>query len=221
MGSRGASSNTNTRNKQLNTDEEEALLWYISGDGMWINQYYRGNADGFFFENSDRTDFQNITAEEKAQMKAIDNATNRNLEQQTLYRSVDAETIFGKLSDVDYDNLIDKLVYKDNNRYANAVYEKAMKNIKKTYTEKGLMSTTKDYSIARDWRDFTGSNKPVVLEIKTSKGTKGIDLTRKNSKRYGAINKGQKEVLLARGQSYSISKIGVRDDTIYIKVKMK
>lgn len=200
------------RNQQLTSEQEDALDWYVLGNGMWINQYYRGIEDGFFNDMSDRTDFGNITDEEKRLMRLIDEATNNKLPSQILYRSVDAESIFGKMSDLDYENLVNKIVYKANDKYSNQAYEKLMKRVKNSYTEKGHMSTTKNYEIARDWYGFTGSNKPIVLRIQTTNKTKGIDLDKHN------VNRGQQEVLLRRNQTYKVKGISAKDGNIFVDV---
>lgn len=210
MGSRGQSSGAG----KLTAGEKSAIEEYVSGDFMWINQYLRG-----------RGDFGDLSDAEKESLKNLDKATNRDLPEITLYRSVDAEAIFGSMSDGDYEDLTSLLVY-GNSAFGKGTYAENMvkrlnglvnKTEGKTIPEKGFMSTTRDYNVAREWGDFTGSNRPVTVEIKTKRGTKGLDVsyTDKN-----ANGEAQKEVLLGRNQKIKVNKISSRDGQIYVSVQV-
>lgn len=157
---------------------------------------------------------------EKELVKDLDSATNDLVGSQTLYRAVDASAVFGNITDSQYDNLVNNLVYGDNQAYTlrqiNGLVDNA---VGKTITDKGFMSTTKDYAIAKDWGDFSGSNRSIVLEIKTSKTTKGLDLAKKASNLNDRME--QSEVLLKRNQSYKVKSISTKDGNIYVQVEMQ
>lgn len=205
MGGRGGASNRNGTGgfPLVDEDAEGAAEYYVSGDGMWINQYLRGNIND--------PDFR-FTQQDAEYLRDLDRATSNPLsENQTLYRSVDASAIFGRLSAVQYENLVSGLVYGD--KYGMGKSESLIKGVRgKTLTEKGFMSTTKDAQIAHEWGGFSGSSKPVVLELKVPKGTTGKDL----SSHYMAQN----EVLLSRGQQYRISGVSAKNGNVYVTAEI-
>lgn len=208
MGSRGASSGIGKPNS--------ATEYYVSGEGMWINNYLRG-----------RGDFGELSDAEKQFLKQLDKATNGNVTADTLYRNVDAAAIFGNMSATDADNLRQALLYGTDSfgkgKYADSIRDRVNNIIGrvegKTQTEKGFMSTTTDKSVAENWGDFTGSENPVVMRIKTGKNTKGVNLSGYDKK--VSPSEAQKETLLARGQSYKINKIYGKDGNIWIDVEMR
>lgn len=65
---------------------------------------------------------------------------------------------------------------------------------------------------------FTGSSKPVVLKIKTSKNTRGKDISFLD--RNVSEDMAQKERLLKRGQSYIPKKVYMKNGNIYVDVSM-
>lgn len=205
MGGRGSSSDRNGTGgfPRRDADADEAAEYYVSGDGMWINQYLRGNIDdpGFSFTEQD-AEF----------LRDLDRATsNPIMKDRTLYRSVDAQAIFGRMSDTEYENLVGGLVYGD--KYGLRKMEATIKATQgKTITEKGFMSTTKDAQTALEWGGFSGSNKPVVLELKVPKGTTGKDLSNHFMS--------QGEVLLSRGQRYVIRGISARNGNVYVMAEI-
>ena len=205
MGGRGGASNRNGTSgfPLVDEDAEGAAEYYVSGDGMWINQYLRGNIND--------PDFR-FTQQDAEYLRDLDRATSNPLsENQTLYRSVDASAIFGRLSAIQYENLVSGLVYGD--KYGMGKSESLIKGVRgKTLTEKGFMSTTKDAQIAHEWGGFSGSSKPVVLELKVPKGTTGKDL----SSHYMAQN----EVLLSRGQQYMISGVSAKNGNVYVTAEI-
>ena len=144
----------------------DATEYYVSGDGMYINNALR--------------DGRELDAEEKQLIKDLDLATSGSVKQDDLYRSVDAKAIFGNMDWQDYDNLVQYLGYGansfDKGAYSQNQLAKAKNLINKaqgkTVTEKGYMSTTKDESIASDWGGFSGSEMPVVMHLKNTKGAK-------------------------------------------------
>lgn len=215
FGGRGASGNTKTTKSQL-----DALERYVSGETMYLNQYLRGDLD------------IKLSSDEKKMLNDLDKLTQSDKTNgKTLYRSVDATSIFGNISDTDYENLYNELKYQEFSNgkgdYSQNIAKKLKNLVKgvegKIKIEKGLMSTTKDSSIAENFGDFTGSDKPIVLEIKTQNNTKGYDVMKNASNKMKQVERDnpQKEVLLARGQSYTINKVGVKNGNIYVKVTMK
>lgn len=204
FGGRGASSSRSGSGKP-----NEATEHYVSGEGMWINQYLRGQGD-----------FGELSNLEKEYLKDLDKATNGKIKNDTLYRNVDASAIFGDISQNDYELLKEKIIYNENNKYTNATSDKYLKNIiGKSVKEKGFMSTTKDEKIANDFDGYTGSSKPIIMKIKTSKNTKGVDLSRYDKN----VSKGdaQKEVLLARKQQGKITNVYSKNGHIYVDFNME
>ena len=195
-------------------DENAALEWYVSGEGQWINQYMRGRWGSI----------EDLNDNEKELLQLLTSATERTLSDdiEVLYRSVDASAIFG--DNVDFDNLYSFLRYGDSaydkGAYSQGLKQKAQtvldKTKGKTITEKGFMSTTKEYDVAAEWGDFTGADMPVVLDLDVPKGIKGADL-----KNFDIEGNEQFEVLLARNTEYEIGEISAKDGNIYIKAKLK
>jgi hypothetical protein len=214
MGGRGVTSSLGGRGGNGAGQPNDATEYYVSGDGMWINQYLRGNGD-----------FGELTESERQYLKDLDKATNGKVSAETLYRSVDATAIFGDMSETDYENLRSALVYgKDSfgkGQYADGIRQKVdgiiNKTVGKTQTEKGYMSTTTSKSIAEEFGGFTGSDKPIVMNIKPSKKTRGVDLSGYDKN----TSDPQKETLLARGQSYKITKIYGKNGNINVDIEMK
>ena len=205
LGGRGSSSSSSSGGGKPN----DATEYYVSGEGMWINNYLRG-----------RGDFGELSANEKQYLKELDQATNGNITNSKLFRNVNADAVFGNMTQIEYEDLKNKLVYGANDKYANATAEKFLNNtIGKTVTEKGFMSTTKDENIAKDWGGFTGSDRPIVMEIKTNKNTKGVDLS--SYDKNVSKSEAQKEVLLGRNQSYKVDNIKAKNGNIYVEVSMK
>lgn len=187
---------------ELTQDQKDALEYYVSGDGMYINQMLRGKMD------------EPMTDMEKQLVNDLDGATSAPVgENKTLYRSVDAEAVFGKISDIQYENLVSSVVYGVKDKLVAKDAETLLKGATgKTITEKGFMSTTTDLEIATEWGGFTGSSKPIVLELTTSKKTTGADLTNHHME--------QSEVLLSRGQKYTVDGISAKNGQIYVKCRL-
>jgi hypothetical protein len=210
MGGRGASSSAVKGAGKPN----DATEYYVSGEGMWINQYLRGNGE-----------FGDLSEGEKQYLKDLDKATNGKISADTLYRSVDATAIFGDMSETDYENLRTALIYgKDSfgkGQYADGIRQKidgiVNKTIGKTQTEKGFMSTTTSKSIAEEFGGFTGSDKPIVMNIKTNKKTRGVDLSGYDKN----TSDPQKETLLARNQTYKITNIYGKNGNINVDIELK
>ena len=209
MGGRGASSSIAKGNGAGKPND--ATEYYVSGDGMYINNALREGRE--------------LDAEEKQLVKDLDLATNGSVKQDDLYRSVDAKAIFGDMNWQDYDNLVSLLGYGeqsfDKGSYSQNQLSKAKNILNKTkgkeITEKGYMSTSKDESIASDWGGFSGSEMPVVMHLKNTKGAKGVDVSvyDKNT------SSPQKEVLLGRNQKYKIDNISYKNGNIYVDATLK
>lgn len=200
--------------KPLTKNEKDAVEYYVSGDGMYINNPLRGrkNSEGYSLTMED------LNEQDLALIKDLDKATDRLLEPQTVFRSVDASAIFGDMSQSEYENLHNR-IYGANDKYSISMQSRIDNTIGKTIIDKGFVSTTRDYEIARDFGDFTGSEKPVVLEILTSSKTRGLTLADEMSELNERME--QDEVLLARNQKMEILSISMKDGNIYIKAKMK
>lgn len=191
---------------ELTSKQEEAVEKYVSGDGMYINQYLRNGR------------IEDLSLEDNDYYLNLRQATNHELgEEMTLYRSVDASAIFGKMTNLQYENLVDYIVVGDRQRLVVQDAEMLLNYAKRrgVITEKGFMSTTKSKRLALDFKDFTGSDKPIVLELKAPSGTRGLDL----GKKMPALNKrmAQEEVLLTTRTEYQITGITSKEGQIYVK----
>lgn len=183
----------------LTEDQRSAIESYVSGENMYINQVLRGRMER--------------TAADDELIKDLDGALNKPIgKTQILYRSVDAEAVFGKMSAIDYDNLRGNLVYNDNSPIVKHTADRFIsKTNGKTIPEKGYLSTTTDYGVAKEWGGYTGSEKPIVLKLNTPGSTHGLALTD-----FEVEEEAQREVLLARGQSYKVNRIVGEDGNIVV-----
>lgn len=210
MGGRGASSGSSKGSASV----KKSVEYYVSGEGMWINNYLRG-----------RGDFGELTQQEKQLIHDLDVATKSQIKDKYLYRNVDASAIFGDITNSDFENMSEILINgkeaMGKGAYADSIRDKTNKIINnakgKTITEKGYMSTTTDPQIAEGWGDFTGAEKPIVLKIKTNKNTTGYDV----GKRFDTKDSPQQEKLLARGQKYSIDNVYGKNGSVYVDVILK
>ena len=215
MGGRGA--NIKARKSSGDGIPNAATEWYVSGEGMWINEYLRGNVG---------EDFGELNDFEKQMLNDLDKATNGTIKESTLYRSVDASAIFGNISQMDYDHLREYLIFGEDSfgkgAYADGIRNKISNIINvtlgKTETEKGFMSTTADRTVAEEFRDFTGSEKPIVMKITNAKGAKGVDVSIYDEK---ASYFPQDERLLARGQNYKVERIYSENGEICVDIRLK
>jgi hypothetical protein len=90
--------------------KNDAVDYYVSGDGMWINKYLR-DPEQFAKEGG------NVTEEEKQIIAELDKETTSTpVTDKKLYRAVDASAIFGNISDGDFDDLIAHVVYGNNDK---------------------------------------------------------------------------------------------------------
>lgn len=205
MGGRGSSYGVDNT---LTTNQMRAIDYYASGEGMFINQFLRNG--------------EKLTEGDKQFIKDLDSAVDVPVKDKTLYRSVDAQAIFGSMSDLEYDNLRGALVYGNKDKFSQNALNKAKGAVGKTITEKGYMSTTRSSEIAEDWESFTGSSKPIVMKITTTKGVKGRNISKATKGiRNVEKNEPQKETLLARGQKYTVNKLYSKNNRIYVDVTLK
>lgn len=203
-----------TPQKDFNTpftpDEEQALESYVSGDGMYINNYLRGRGE---YANGLK-----LQDDEKEFLKDLESATDRVLDSKTtkLYRSVDASAVFGDLSYDEYEALTSTLIYGLDDKYYTQRATPIIKNAKgKTITDNGFMSTTKSRELADEWGGFTGSDKPIVIEFDVPKGTKGADLAK-----WDIEGDEQFEVLLKNKTKYEITDIVGENGNICVKARI-
>ena len=80
------------------------------------------------------------------------------------------------------------------------------------------MSTTTSQSVAEEWGDYTGSSKPIIMEITTSSNTTGVNLS--GYDKNVSAGEAQHERLLKRNQSYKVKKIYSKNNNLYLSVKM-
>ena len=187
----------NAEDNDLTEEQKEALEYYVSGEGMWVNDYLR-----------ERGDYGEISDDEKSLIRSMEKATEKDkVEADTLYRSVDASAVFGRMSQSEYDDLIYATSHGASTQREEAILEKAKSSIGKPITDNGFLSTTTDKDVAYSWGDFTGSEKPIVLKFDVQDGVRGVDL--------GFLDvegEEQREILLQRGLTYTPTKISVEKD---------
>ena len=196
--------------KQFTDSEvDEALEWYVSGEGQWVNQYLRNPEE--WVEN------YGISDEELKLIEAIRQGTESEIvKESVLYRSVDASAVFGEMTDLDYENLQNAIVYKSKDKFATQAKAKFLDDIEgKEIIEKGFMSTTKDIDVALEWGGFTGGDKPIVIEFDVPRGIKGVDLSR-----FDVEGDEQFEVLLSPNQKYKIKGVTSKQGQIYVKADL-
>jgi len=213
MGGRGASAGTGRKGNRTSEEDTDVLEWYVSGEGMWVNNALRGL-------NPDITE-SDMTEQEKGFVKTLERMTNsEDVGNTTLYRTVDAKALFPNITDMEYQALVDNVIHNDTQKLKVSEAQKAMNKLKDTFTDKSFMSTSKDESIAEDLSYYFGSEKPILLEIKTKKGTKGIDVMKHANARMKEVEADdpQKEVLLARNQSFKVDKKITKSKNGYLKV---
>jgi hypothetical protein len=166
-----------------------------------------------------------LTNGEKELLENLTKATERPLAEDItkLYRSVDASAVFSDMSQMQFEQLRERLLYGDGTFGKGAYAEKIkaqtdsiLSSTKgKTITEKGFMSTSKEYDVISEWGDFTGADKPINLELDIPKGIQGADL-----RKFDVEGEEQFEVLLARNTEYEITEITTKDGYIYVKAKV-
>ena len=185
--------------------QDRALEEYVSGEGMWINQYLRGNGD-----------FGELTPAEKQYLADLEKATSQQLgNDYDLYRAADARAVFGNISEQEYNALVSTHVYGAKDKYYQKYVESAMAKTGGVKTEKGFMSTTTSQSVAEGWGGYTGADHPIVMKFKAPRTTKG-----KNLKKFDIKGDEQHEVLLGKGQKFKVGKVYGKNGNLYVDVKL-
>lgn len=205
---RGAS--LSAKKSLFSKNEKGAVEWYVSGEGMYINEVLR-----------------NIIPKDKGDdsfIKDLDSATKKKfVKENKLYRAIDSSVVFGNMSSLMNENMVSRYVYNmpAKGAYMKNEYAKMDKVISRAmgrqFTEKGFMSTTTSKSLATDWHGFTGAKNDIVLEMnvpkKSVKGTSVSSVSKSLENRMG-----QKEVILERGTRYVPKKIKSANGTIVVEV---
>lgn len=190
-----------------------ALDNYISGEGMWVNNYLRG-----------RSDMGELYPDEKEYLAQLTKATSiERVGERTLWRSVDAQAVFGeKLSDGDFEDLRSHYLYGQTHKVILQKIDPYLHLEGKIVEEKGFMSTTKSEEIAKEFGNYTGSRRPVLLKIKTNEHTMGVDVERYTLKHRPEVEQRepQKEVLLQRGQRMRVLSVGDRGGHLCVEVEL-
>ena len=162
---------------------------------------------------------ESLSDGEKRLVGELDAATQLDaIDASKLYRSVDASSVFGSMSQLEYEQLVEAYVYGDDFalKSTQAIRDKVKPG--KEIVEKGFMSTSEDYDVISEWYDFTGSSKPITLELSVPKGTRGCkvyELTPEVEARDP-----QREVLLPRNTKYRIKKVTARDGLVYVQAEI-
>lgn len=194
------------REKPLTQKDLDAVEYYVSGDGMYINDYLR-NRDNPIERMGKMTEFDNDLVQN------LTSATSRKHSNKILYRSVDASAVFDDISDEDWDALRNTLLYNlDDN--AQPIINNALG---KVITDKGFMSTTKNYGVASEFDDFTGAEHPIIIEFTNADKVKGFDLAEHFPKLDDSMK--QAEVLLSRDTKYRIKSISGKDGHIHVNAE--
>lgn len=194
------------REKPLTQKDLDAVEYYVSGDGMYINDYLR-NRDDPIERMGKMTEFDNDLVQN------LTSATSRKHSNKILYRSVDASAVFGDISDEDWDALRNTLLYNlDGN--AQPIIDDTLG---KVIADKGFMSTTKKYGVASEFDDFTGAEHPIIIEFTNADKVKGFDLAEHFPELDDSMK--QAEVLLSRDTKYRIKSISGKDGHIHVNAE--
>lgn len=205
--------------------QDEAIEYYVSGDGMWINNYLRERG---YYDNPENRN--TLSESDKKIIEDMTRATERDLidtggtgpaNERPLWRSVDA-SMFG-LSSTEIDALKQEFVFgglnKSNQRYYGPILKGAMAKLGKfrdLQIDKGFMSTTESFEVARDWGAFSGAETPIVLKIRTAGNQRGYIL----KKNLPALNEmmEQDEVILSRNTKWRFSSCSNVDGTLCFNI---
>ena len=190
----------------------EALDAYISGDAMWLNNYLRG-----------RGDFGELSREEQQMLDELTAVTKLSkVGERTLWRSVDARAIFGDMTDGEFEDLAGRILYGDDSKFVMEKTQRFMDVVGKEITEKGFMSTTKSKEVATEWGDYSGSRTPILMKIRTTANTRGVDVEKYTLAHNAEVeqSQAQKEILLRRGQRYKVVGIKELDGQICVEVEL-
>ncbi|MBO5711529.1 MAG: hypothetical protein J6R47_01705 [Acholeplasmatales bacterium] len=206
--------------QEYTKEQLEAIEWYVSGEGQWINQYLRG-----------KNDFGTLQEYEKELLNNLTEITNQKLSRniEKLYRSVDAKAVFGNINYSEWENFERYMNYGEESFGKGAYAENIKTKVKdllqkttgKTIIEKGFMSTSKEYEVVAEWYDFTGSEMPIIIEFeKIPNGTKGLDISSVLNGKFEIENEEQFEVLLSRNTKYEITNIYAKNGLVHVKANL-
>ncbi|MBS6062630.1 MAG: minor capsid protein [Peptostreptococcaceae bacterium] len=187
----------------LTKEQLEAVEYYVSGDGMYINDYLRNR-------NNPIERIGEMRKEDRVLIEDLSNATNRKHDNSVLYRSIDATAVFGDISENDWESLRAKLIYNIDDKTTAKAQSLIDKTKGKKIIDKGFMSTTKDFNVAADFGDFTGSDKPIVIEFTNANKVKGFDVEKHLPNLEKRME--QSEVLLHNNSKYTVKDIIVKND---------
>ena len=180
---------------EFTEDEIDTLEWYVSGDGMYINNALRGISD------------VKLTPDEMKDVKTLDAAIAKNvITENELYRSVDASAVFGKMSETQYEELRNALIYGAETNAQKQILENAKSAVGKDIKDKGFLSTTTDKDIALNFGDFTGSDKPITMVFEMADDIHGANLDFLD-----VAGEEQKERLLERNLTYTVERFGIEN----------
>lgn len=190
----------------------EALDAYISGDAMWLNNYLRGRGDFGELDKWEQKILDELTAVTKL----------AKVGERTLWRSVDARAIFGDMTDGEFEDLAGRILYGDDSKFVVERTQRFIDVVGKEITEKGFMSTTKSKDVAAEWGDYSGSRTPVLMKIRTTANTRGVDVEKYTLAHNPEVeqSQAQKEILLRRGQRYKVVGIKELDGQICVEVEL-
>lgn len=203
--------NEPTITAEMQETVDSALEYYVSGDGMYINKWLR-DPEGFRKAGGRWTDHDSEF------LAAMDVGTQDVVTEKVLYRSVDASAVFGDMTVAEWEEMTDYLLYGEAAvpKVKASAIRKRLDVKGKEITEPGFMSTTKDRELAMDWEDFTGSEKPIVLELDVPEGIRGKDMAK-----FEIEGDEQFEVLLARGQRYEVTEVRIEKGTVVVRCKLE
>lgn len=190
----------------------EAMDAYISGDAMWLNNYLRGRGDFGELDKWEQKTLDELTAVTKL----------AKVGERTLWRSVDARAIFGDMTDGEFEDLAGRILYGDDSKFVVERTQRFMDVVGKEITEKGFMSTTKSKDVAAEWGDYSGSRTSVLMKIRTTANTRGVDVEKYTLAHNAEVeqSQAQKEILLRRGQRYKVVGIKGLDGQICVEVEL-
>lgn len=197
----------------VSESEHNALKEYVSGNMMNINNAMR-NVNGL--SESDLND------KEKEVIKELKKATSKPISKdiKELYRGVDISAVGGNISNLEYDNLHDYLLYGSNEKIVKESAERTLSKILgKEITDKGFMSTTKDKEVAYNWDDFSGAEHPIVLKLNCENGVNGVDVDELGIEKElnPDLEDSQAEVLLQNNTKYKIIDVFAEEGNIVFK----
>lgn len=176
--------------KYTNAQIDKTLHDYVYGEALEINGWLRDH------ESYD------ISQENLENIKVLD-AIAKDKVPDTLYRTTEARSIFGRMSQAEYDELYMHII---EGKTSKTMQSRIDGVINKTITDKAYMSTSKSRDIAENL-DF--SVRPIMLRI-NSKKARGVDV--------GKHSVGEEEVILKRNTKYRVNKVYGSKGDIYVDV---